>query len=217
MLGIVNMAGNALRAFGSVHPAIKWGVVILAGLLAVEFVGKEAISLYVAMQTAPQQVEQAKAETKSKIAAACASYADMPPVFNPSPEKTAEWERRERAKNPECFNAKDPASTGESARAFVLGDIIAGLRNSIAGLLITCLAGVLAFILARRKQPVAWVGRATLLLMAAQIAFDVFGGGVPVAWLNVSFSLLLVAFFLNVAAVCWLRVRSALLAAKPAE
>lgn len=64
MLGIVSMAGNALAAFGRAHPAIKWGVMILAGLLAVEVVGKEAVSLYVAMSTAPAQVEKANADAK---------------------------------------------------------------------------------------------------------------------------------------------------------
>jgi hypothetical protein len=62
MLGIISAAGNALRAFGSVHPAIKWGVVVLAGLLAVEVVGKEAVSLWVAIQTAPAEVTKAKLE-----------------------------------------------------------------------------------------------------------------------------------------------------------
>lgn len=64
MLGIITMAGNAFRAFGNMHPAIKWGVVVLAGLLAVEFVGREAISLYVAMQTAPAQIEKANADAQ---------------------------------------------------------------------------------------------------------------------------------------------------------
>ena len=64
MLGIVTMAGNALRSFGSIHPAIKWGVVAIVGLLAVEFVGREAISLYVAMQTAPYQITQAKEQAE---------------------------------------------------------------------------------------------------------------------------------------------------------
>ena len=62
MLGIISMAGNALRSFGSIHPAIKWGVVAIVGLLAVEFIGKEAISFYVAMRTAQPQIEQAKAQ-----------------------------------------------------------------------------------------------------------------------------------------------------------
>jgi uncharacterized membrane protein YjfL (UPF0719 family) len=61
MLGIVNLAGNALKAFGSVHPAIKWGVVVLVGLLAVEFVGREGIALYRDMATTPAQIEQQNA------------------------------------------------------------------------------------------------------------------------------------------------------------
>ena len=62
MLGIISAAGNALRAFGTVHPAIKWGVVVLAGLLAVELIGKEAISVYVAMRTAQDQIQKADGE-----------------------------------------------------------------------------------------------------------------------------------------------------------
>ena len=62
MLGIISMAGNALRSFGSIHPAIKWGVVAIVGLLAVEFVGKEAISVYVALRTVQDQVQKADGE-----------------------------------------------------------------------------------------------------------------------------------------------------------
>ena len=60
MLGIISMAGNALRSFGSIHPAIKWGIVAIVGLLAVELLAKEGISLYVAMSTAPAQIQQAR-------------------------------------------------------------------------------------------------------------------------------------------------------------
>jgi hypothetical protein len=60
MLGILTMAGNTLRSLGSVHPVIKWGVVAIVGLLAVEFIGKEATSLYVAMLM--QEVERIGAE-----------------------------------------------------------------------------------------------------------------------------------------------------------
>ena len=56
MLGIISAAGNALRAFGTVHPAIKWGVVALAGLLAVELLGKEGLDLYAKMATVQSQV-----------------------------------------------------------------------------------------------------------------------------------------------------------------
>ena len=82
MLGIVSMAGNALAAFGKAHPAIKWGVVILAGVLAVEFVGKEAISLYVAMQTARAQIEQTQETARqTKIQADAMSVNPYDPKF----------------------------------------------------------------------------------------------------------------------------------------
>jgi len=67
MLGILNMAGNALRSFGTIHPAIKWGVVAIVGLLAVEFVGKEAISLYVAMSTAKSEADAKNTENMIKV------------------------------------------------------------------------------------------------------------------------------------------------------
>jgi hypothetical protein len=81
MLGIISAAGNALRAFGTVHPAIKWGVVVLAGLLAVELIGKEAISVYAAMQTVGPQIEQqrlqgAKAEAGFKTLREMDDYAE---------------------------------------------------------------------------------------------------------------------------------------------
>jgi hypothetical protein len=57
MLGILTTAGNALRSLGFINPAIKWGVVAIVGLLAVAFIAKEGISIYVAMSTAPAQIE----------------------------------------------------------------------------------------------------------------------------------------------------------------
>ena len=63
MLGILNMAGNALRSFGSIHPAIKWGVIAIVGLLAVEFVGREGIALYRDMAMTQLQIRQQQAVT----------------------------------------------------------------------------------------------------------------------------------------------------------
>ncbi len=62
MLGIISAAGNALRAFGTVHPAIKWGVVVLAGLLAVELIGREGVALYRDLSTTRGVVEKTNAE-----------------------------------------------------------------------------------------------------------------------------------------------------------
>jgi hypothetical protein len=84
MLGIISAAGNALRAFGTVHPAIKWGVVILAGLLAVELIGKEAISVYVAMRTAGPQIEQVNAQARQTAAQAKAATARPFDTWKPS-------------------------------------------------------------------------------------------------------------------------------------
>jgi len=84
MLGIISAAGNALRAFGSVHPAIKWGVVALAGLLAVELIGKEAISVYVAMQTTGPQIQQQNAAAMQAEADALKHRAESSgATFNP--------------------------------------------------------------------------------------------------------------------------------------
>jgi hypothetical protein len=57
MLGILTMAGNALRSLGTISPVIKWGVVAVVGLLAVAFIAKEGTSIYVAMSTAPAQID----------------------------------------------------------------------------------------------------------------------------------------------------------------
>ena len=71
MLGIISMAGNALRSFGSIHPAIKWGVVAIVGLLAVELIAKEGISLYVQLGTAQATVEKQKAEACAAVGGPC--------------------------------------------------------------------------------------------------------------------------------------------------
>jgi hypothetical protein len=84
MLGIISAAGNALRSFGSVHPAIRWGVIVLAGLLAVEVVAKEAVSVWVAIQTAPAQVEQQNAAAREKAAQAAAAAGRTIPLPNGS-------------------------------------------------------------------------------------------------------------------------------------
>lgn len=60
MLGILTMAGNALKAFGNIHPVIKWGVVALAGLLAVEVIAREGIAIYRDMMLTQLQIEQAR-------------------------------------------------------------------------------------------------------------------------------------------------------------
>ena len=73
MLGILNMLGDTLRSFGSIHPAIKWGIVAIVGLLAVEFIGKEAVGLWVAVQNAPYQVEQQIAATRQAVAESCSA------------------------------------------------------------------------------------------------------------------------------------------------
>ena len=67
MLGIISAAGNALRAFGSMHPAIKWGVVVLAGLLAVEFVAKEGVAIYGSLLNVQQQQIQVHALSQKPI------------------------------------------------------------------------------------------------------------------------------------------------------
>ena len=68
MLGIVTMAGNALRSFGSIHPAIKWGVVAIVGLLAVEFIAREGIALWRDARMAPLQVQQTQLDIDGKTA-----------------------------------------------------------------------------------------------------------------------------------------------------
>ena len=62
MLGIVSMAGNALKAFGNTHPAVKWGVIVLAFLLAAEFVAKEGVSVYRDIVLVQPTIEKTKGE-----------------------------------------------------------------------------------------------------------------------------------------------------------
>ena len=62
MLAFFSMVGTAFAELRKLPPVIRWGAAVLVGLLAVEVVGKEAISVYVAMQTAPAQVEKIRGE-----------------------------------------------------------------------------------------------------------------------------------------------------------
>ena len=78
MLGIVTMAGNALRSFGSIHPAIKWGVVAIVGLLAVEFIAREGIAIYRDMATTPAIIEKTNADAAAAKAQADALTAPIP-------------------------------------------------------------------------------------------------------------------------------------------
>ena len=52
MWAMLQAAGAVLAKFGAKHPAVKWGVITLVGLLAVEFVAERGVDLYVKMSTA---------------------------------------------------------------------------------------------------------------------------------------------------------------------
>jgi hypothetical protein len=46
MWAMLQAAGAALGKIGAKHPALKWGVVALVGLLAVELVAREGIAVW---------------------------------------------------------------------------------------------------------------------------------------------------------------------------
>jgi hypothetical protein len=81
MLGIVSMAGNALKAFGNTHPAIRWGVIVLAFLLAAEFVATEGGKTYVFLSTITAQITKTKADAAQSKAQAAAMSGSSPSLF----------------------------------------------------------------------------------------------------------------------------------------
>lgn len=62
MLSLISLGRGAWAKFQSAHPVIKWGGAILVGLVVLEFIAQEAISLYVHMQTARATIERQNAE-----------------------------------------------------------------------------------------------------------------------------------------------------------
>jgi hypothetical protein len=68
MLSLISLGRGLWQKFQSAHPVIRWGGAILVGLVVLEFVAQEAISLFVQMQTARATIEQAN-ELAQKTAA----------------------------------------------------------------------------------------------------------------------------------------------------
>ena len=64
---------DALRRIGAINPVVKWGVIVIVALAAVEFLGERALDLWVKFNNAPAIVteQNAKAiEAKAKADAA---------------------------------------------------------------------------------------------------------------------------------------------------
>ena len=62
MLSLISLGRGVWEKFQTTHPVIRWGGAILLGLAVLEFIGQEAISLYVQMQTAAPTIAQQKAQ-----------------------------------------------------------------------------------------------------------------------------------------------------------
>jgi hypothetical protein len=60
MLSLISLGRGLWQKFQAAHPVIRWGGAILVGLVALEFIGDEAINLYIKLQTAPAIIEKAK-------------------------------------------------------------------------------------------------------------------------------------------------------------
>jgi hypothetical protein len=62
MLSLISLGRGLWQKFQAAHPVIRWGGALLVGLIALELIAQEAISLYVHMQTARATIEQKNAE-----------------------------------------------------------------------------------------------------------------------------------------------------------
>lgn len=61
---------DALRRIGASNPIIKWGVVVIVALYAVEFLGERALDLWVKFNNAPAIVTEQNAKARSAKAEA---------------------------------------------------------------------------------------------------------------------------------------------------
>jgi hypothetical protein len=68
MLSLISLGRAAWAKLQAAHPMIRWGGAILVGLVVLEFIAQEAISLYVQMQTARATIEQAQEQAKKTAA-----------------------------------------------------------------------------------------------------------------------------------------------------
>ena len=93
MWAMLQAAGAVLAKFGAKHPAVKWAVIALVGLFAVEFVAKEAIDVWVKLETARATVAKTNADARSAEAEAQAKtgVADKIPT---TPAEYEQWVRQ---------------------------------------------------------------------------------------------------------------------------
>jgi hypothetical protein len=87
MLSLISLGRAAWAKLQAAHPVIRWGGAILVALVVLEFIGQEAISLYVHMQTARATIEQAN-ELARKTAAEAAAAAHRPGAELLGPDDT---------------------------------------------------------------------------------------------------------------------------------
>jgi enoyl-[acyl-carrier-protein] reductase (NADH) len=85
MLSLISLGRTLWQKVQAAHPVIRWGGAILVGLVVLEFVAQEAISLYVHMQTARATIEQAnelarKTAAEAREAAVKTHAISQPPV-----------------------------------------------------------------------------------------------------------------------------------------
>lgn len=78
MLSLISLGRGLWQKFQTAHPVIRWGGAIIVGLVVLEFVAQEAISLYVHMQTARPTIEKANAEAATAEAQRQAATDCMP-------------------------------------------------------------------------------------------------------------------------------------------
>ena len=88
MLGFLASVGAVLEKFKHAPRPVLWGVGVVLGLLALDFFAHEAVDVYVKIQTARAQIEQA-----NELARKTAAEAD-----------TAEIERNAKKQPPVKFN-----------------------------------------------------------------------------------------------------------------
>ena len=85
MLSLISLGRALWQKFQGAHPVIRWGGAILVGLVALELIYQEGLSLYIQTQTARARIEKANADAIAAQNEAVKARAGM----RPTPQWTA--------------------------------------------------------------------------------------------------------------------------------
>ena len=105
MWAMLQAAGAVLAKFGAKHPAVKWGVIALVGLFAVELIYERGLYLYKTTMTVGPEITKTTSDSIKALQDACIAqqslgYATNPPAcaqLNGQPIVTLEMAKAKEA------------------------------------------------------------------------------------------------------------------------